>query len=192
MLFLNIPKPVNKNRLQMLKLYMMKGVIRLLIASAMLLPAVLSATACTPPQGEGFAVYLTADDIPPERMEMLSRVETAADPIIAQDDIVSYRRSTHEIVLKPDAAGRLSETLFPVHGTSFLVCVDGAPLYWGAFWPYYSSLSFDGVVIPVPVLNGDTIRIELGYPGSSFFSGEDPRDNPLVWQALTKAGKLKP
>ena len=172
---------------------MMKRVMRLLIIVVMVMPMLLSGIACTAKPAEGFAIYLTADDVPVERMPVLSHVETAAEPLISEDDIISYSRSTHEITLKPDAGRRLEEMQFPVDGTSFLVCVDKGPIYWGAFWPFYSSLSFDGVVIHMPVTSDDyTISIELGYPCSSFFRGEDPRDNPLIMRRLEDAAKLIP
>jgi hypothetical protein len=65
------------------------------------------------------------------------------------------------------------------------------PIYLGAFWPLYSSLSFDGVVIPVPLMDEPVIQITLGYPSPSFFAGEDPRSDPRILQALAQAGRLK-
>jgi hypothetical protein len=34
------------------------------------------------------------------------------------------------------------------------------------------------------------IRLELGYPSSAFYTGEDPRSNPVVIESLEQAGKL--
>jgi hypothetical protein len=42
------------------------------------------------PKGEGFAIYLTRDDIPPSQMEALSHVELADQSIIGTNDIISY------------------------------------------------------------------------------------------------------
>jgi hypothetical protein len=41
----------------------------------------------------------------------------------------------------------------------------------------YSSISFNGVVIDTTPVNKDhpIIQLQLGYPDSSFFRGEDPR-----------------
>ncbi len=167
----------------------MKHVYLLLAAIAVVLSAMLCAGCRS--DGEGFAIYLTAQDVPVERMEMLSHVDLADEPVISEDDILSYRRDTHEMVLTDAACQRLSQIQVPVSGIPFLVCVDRAPVYWGAFWPLYSSLSFDGVVVSVPLTGDDTIvRIDTGYPGPSFFTGEDPRSDPHVLQALQKAGKL--
>jgi hypothetical protein len=73
------------------------------------------------------------------------------------------------------------------------VCVDRQPIYSGAFWVAYSSLSFDGVVIDTFLATQDkpVLQIALGYPGPGFFQGEDPRSDPRIVQALKEAGKLK-
>jgi len=80
----------------------------------------------------------------------------------------------------------------PVQGKSFLVCVDKAPVYWGAFWTPVSSMSFDGVTIwkPLGTQEPKVITLELGYPSSSFYIGEDPRNNTAVIKSLEQAGKL--
>jgi hypothetical protein len=143
--------------------------------------------------GEGFAIYLTKDGIPVSQMEVLSHVEIDDAPLISGEDIVSYDWETHDILLTPEAFQRLDSMQIPTNGVSFLVCVDGSPLYWGAFWALYSSQSFGGITIMLkPSLAGEnTIRISRGYPSESFYQGEDSRSNPLIKEALEKAGKLK-
>ena len=80
----------------------------------------------------------------------------------------------------------------PVTGKSFLVCVDKSPVYWGAFWTPVSSISFDGVTIwkPPGSQESEVITLELGYPSSSYYSGEDPRNDAEVIKSLEQAGKL--
>jgi hypothetical protein len=147
---------------------------------------------CTATKGEGFAVYLTGEDIPPARMEALSHVEIAETPVISIKDIITYNAQTHEIKLTGEAFERIYNLEVPVQGRSFLVCVDKVPVYWGAFWTPISSMSFDGVTIWKPLSSQEprVITLELGYPSSSFYIGEDPRDNPVVMESLEKAGKL--
>lgn len=145
--------------------------------------------------GEGFAIYLTRDDIPPDRMEALSHVVIADRPIIGPDDIVAYNWRMHDMALTAGAWERLDDLRPPTSGTSFVACVDGQPVYWGAFWPMYSSQSFDGIVIPVcpsaSAYNFGAI-IQAGYPVPvSGATGDDPRDAPEVKAALAAAGKLK-
>jgi hypothetical protein len=143
-------------------------------------------------KSEGFAIYLTREDIPPEKMEMLSHVDIADQPTISLQDIITYNAQTHELKLTDTAFERISQLEVPVRGKSFLVCVDKAPIYWGAFWTPISSISFDGVTIWKPYSSQGPafITFELGYPSSSFYGGEDPRNNPQVLESLEKAGKL--
>jgi len=143
-------------------------------------------------KGEGFAIYLTRDDIPPEKMEMLSHVDMADQPLISIQDIITYNAQTHEIKLTDQAFERIINLEVPVRGKSFLVCVDRAPIYWGAFWTSLSSVSFDGVAICQPPGPQElkVITLEPGYPSSSFYHGEDPRNNPAILQSLEQSGKL--
>ena len=147
---------------------------------------------CNSGKDEGFAIYLTRDDIPPSQMEALSHVEISDAPIITGEDIISYNAQTHEITLTSQAFERIVGLQVPVSGKSFLVCVNKNPIYWGSFWTPISSLSFNGVPIWLPLGAQGTaiITIELGYPSSSFYDGQDPRNNPDVMASLEKDGKL--
>jgi hypothetical protein len=143
--------------------------------------------------GHGFEIYLTRDNVPPAQMDALSHVYIAETPVISGHDIVSYNWETHDIVLTAEAWQRVQEIHPTTTGASFVVCVDKAPVYGGAFWTPVSSAVFNGVIIMTPLNNlpENTITLALGYPESGFFSGEDPRSNPLIKAALEKAGKLK-
>jgi hypothetical protein len=152
----------------------------------------LTFSGCTTTKGEGFAIYLTGEDIPPAQMEALSHVEIADQPVISVKDIITYNAQTHEIKLIASAYERICNLEVPMEGKSFLVCVDKAPIYWGAFWAPISSMSFDGVTIWKPFGSQETtvIALELGYPSESFYGGEDPRNNEEVMESLEQAGKL--
>jgi hypothetical protein len=143
-------------------------------------------------EAEGFAIFLTKQDIPPAQMEALSHVDIAEEPIITISDIITYDAQEHELTLTASAFERISQLDVPVRGKSFIVCVDKGPIYWGAFWVLWSSLSFDGVTIwlPLSLEEPHVIRIELGYPSSELYTGEDPRSNPVVIESLEQAGKL--
>ena len=143
-------------------------------------------------EGEGFAIYLTQQDIPPAQMEDLNHVDIAEEPIITISDIITYGAQEHELRLTASAFERVSQLDVPTSGKSFIVCVDKQPIYWGAFWVFWSSQSFDGVTIWMPLgMEGpDVIRIQLGYPSSELHGGEDPRSNPAVMESLEQAGKL--
>ena len=154
--------------------------------------AIIISGGCTTSKGEGFSIYLTKEDIPPAQIEALSHIEIAYQPIISMVDIITYNAQTHELKLTDTAFERISQLEVPVRGKSFLVCVDKVPIYWGAFWTPLSSMSFDGVIIWKPLSSQElkVITLELGYPSSSFYSGEDPRNNAEVMKSLEQAGKL--
>jgi hypothetical protein len=160
--------------------------------TVVLICILLISSGCSATKGEGFAIYLTKEDIPPDKMEALSHVNIAEQPIISIKDVVTYNAQTHEIKLTDTAFERISQLEVPVRGKSFLVCVDKAPIYWGAFWTSISSMSFDGVTIwkPLSAQELKVITLELGYPSSSFYEGEDPRNNAEMMKSLDQAGKL--
>ena len=148
---------------------------------------------CAPSStGEGFAIYLTREDITPAQMESPSPVEPAEQSIIGIDDVISYNEQTYELKLTQSAFERISLLEVPTSGISFLVCIDKNPVYWGAFWTPFSSQSFDGITIwkPYDASEPYILSFELGYPTSSFYEGKDPRNNPLIISAFKKAGKL--
>ena len=112
------------------------------------------------------------------------------EPLVAVDDLIAYRLAEHELELTPVAFERIKNLQAPVDGLPFVVVVDGAPVYQGAFWPLYSSLSYNGIAIWLPPENEGFIQVVLGYPGPDFFNGEDSRSHPLLLAALRQAGKL--
>ena len=162
------------------------------LAGHIMVGAIIILSGCTASKGEGFAIYLTKKDIPPDQMEALSHVDIADQPIISMGDIITYNAQTHELKLTDTAFERISQLEIPVRGKSFLVCVDKGPIYWGAFWTPISSMSFDGVTIWKPLSSQDfkVITLELGYPSSSFYGGEDPRNSAEIMKSLEQAGKL--
>lgn len=147
---------------------------------------------CSAKSAEGFAIYLTKDDIPPANMEALSHIEKSPMPLLTEKELVSYDAGEHAMLLTAEGMRRLDGLDVPTRGKSFLVCVDGQPIYWGAFWTPISSMSFEGVVIMLPFTSTEDniVRISLGYPGESFYKGNDPRNDKSVIEALEKAGKL--
>jgi hypothetical protein len=167
------------------------GHIRAKLAS-LIVCIILVSGGCSASSHEGFAVYLTKEDISPAQMPALSHIGIAERPVIGMDDITEYNAKTHEITLTANAFDRISNLEVPVRGKSFVTCVDRKPIYWGAFWTPISSISFDGVTIWKPLNSQEPkiIKLDLGYPSSSFYGGEDPRNNAEVMESLEQAGKL--
>jgi len=149
---------------------------------------------CSVEKPEGFAIYLTEGDISPAQMPALSHVDIAEMPVIALNDIIEYDARKHEMQLTAAAYEDICQLDVPVSGRSFVVCVDRKPVYWGAFWTPISSLAFDGITIWQPLGRAEphVISLELGYPASSFYGGDDPRSDPEVIRSLERSGKLIP
>ncbi len=166
--------------------------------------------ACTPKQtetptpttqsssGEAFELYLVAD----EQMsgadvynQDINDLPLADAPLITTADIASYDQSFHAINLTDEAYQRIL-TVFsvgiPMSGVPFVIVSNGERIYAGAFWSMASSLSFDGIAIiePMDPVNSP-LYITTGYPGPDFYTGQDPRDDARLIQALDDAGLLK-
>jgi hypothetical protein len=142
----------------------------------------------------GFAIYLAEQAVDTAQLSKMKVESIPLEdmPIITMNDIISYEKDTHKIELTPSSYDRLIKMGVPVDGRPFVVCLDGKPVYAGAFWVMWSSLSFDGVVIMLPSLTDTmTVQLELGYPGPGFFTGKDPRNNKKIFRSLELAGKLK-
>jgi len=159
-----------------------------IVIGIILVLGILVSSICVTSEGEGFAIYLTKQDIPPAQMEALSHVKLADQPIISVEDVITYDAQTHEIKLTDEAFERISQLDVSTGGKSFIVCVDKRPIYWGAFWVPWSCTFFVGVTIWLPPILEEphVIRLEL----SGLYSGEDPRSNPVVIESLEQAGKL--
>jgi hypothetical protein len=146
------------------------------------------------PESEGeFAIYLTAPTISPAMLSQadLDALELEPEPILYTDDVIRYIEETHKILLTASALERINQLWVPTDGRVFVVCVDGERIYSGAFWTLASSLSFDGVVIAVPLVDA-SLRLQLGYPASpDLFSGEDLRSDGRILEALQRAEKLE-
>ena len=144
-------------------------------------------------EADGFAIYLAEQSVEAAQILQMDvdSIPLEDTPVITIDDIVRYEKETHSMELTPSAYERLMQMGVPVNGRPFVICLDGKPVYAGAFWVFWSSLSFDGVVIMLPALmDSTTVQIELGYPGSDFFQGKDPRNNKKIFRSLEQAGKL--
>jgi hypothetical protein len=142
---------------------------------------------------EGFAIYLTEPEIRPDKLIMQSHLGIADAALLTEADLVQYIWASHEMTLTTAGYEKLHAIKLPTSGISFVVCINKSPVYAGAFWPAYSSQSWDGVTIDPILMTPErpVVKIELGYPGSGFYQGPDPRGDERIKAALEKAGKLK-
>lgn len=122
----------------------------------------------------GFGIYLLDTD----------------EVVVSDEDIVSYKKSSHEIKLTEEGAKKIEKLSLkvPMNGTKFVIKINDRDIYRGWFWSPISSMPCSGVVIETFVRN-NTIKIETGYP-SSHFQGEDPRNDPEVLKYFQAFGKL--
>jgi len=172
----------------------------------LLLLVLLALSACQTPveeveaplEGEPFALYLLGDPQitgPDIKNYDLDQLPLAGEALLKTEYLMSYDWDNHGINLSPFAYQQLLAIFsggMPSSGVPFVVLAYEQPIYAGAFWTLLSSLSFDGVTILEPLdPAGQTLYITLGYPGADNFTGDDPRGNPRLQQALEDAGKLR-
>ena len=142
----------------------------------------------------GFALTLTPADVTPAAvlaMADLAAIPLENDPLLTGADFTSYDVTNHTFTLTPEAEARLITIGLPTSGRAFVVTVGEERIYTGAFWTPLSSLSYDGVTIMLlqgygPIAHDGIYRIELGYPGSGFFTGPDPRSDPRIIAAVSR------
>jgi hypothetical protein len=148
---------------------------------------------------DGFAVYLPTQALTASQMNQkdLSKIKLTDTPLVSQDDIISYERSTHIIHLKTSALTAVyNETLkVSTGGEVFVVCVNRQPVYWGLIWTTRLPVMppDDKVILIVyqtienaASSNSIPAFIQLTYQGNN-----DPRSNPLIFDTLAKADKLQ-
>jgi hypothetical protein len=112
-----------------------------------------------------------------------------ARPILTIDDVVSYSKESHTMMVTVPAYERFMNV--PV-GAIFVVCAKDERVYYGTVWSDLYSSSVDGVVIvkksssKLPI-----IHIQLGYPSPKFFTGTDPRSDARIMRSLQDSRKLQ-
>lgn len=142
-----------------------------------------------------FKLYLLPESVKPAELAKLDikKIKPKDKPFLSTEDIWSYLKDTHEIALNYTAGGRLKNLKVPVSGRSFIVFVGNEPIYTGAFWTGFSSVSFRGVAVDVANLKGDfpVIKLELDYPPLAPKNvGFDPRGDARIFRTFEKAGRL--
>ncbi|MDM8523266.1 serpin family protein [Desulfococcaceae bacterium HSG8] len=137
---------------------------------------------------ECFSIRLPSDTILPDDLANtdISQVKLAAEPIMSEDDIILYEEDNHVIRLTETGKQKLAEQDI---GNAFFVCVGDQPIYAGVIWSHIFSRTFDGVTL-IAESSDNTARIEIGYPTSDYFTGNDPRSDSRIMTALKECGKL--
>lgn len=142
-----------------------------------------------------FKLYLLPPDVKAAGLSRLNinKIKPFGKPFLTTKDIRFYVKDSHELMIDYTAAPRLKSLKVPVSGRPFIVFVGDQPIYTGAFWTGFSSVSFRGVAVDVSKLTGDfpNIKLDLDYPPlAPKNTGFDPRSDPRVFEVFEKAGVL--
>jgi len=125
-------------------------------------------------QEEDFGIYLREDD----------------KLVVSNEDFVSYNQTSHEIKLTKPGVGKIEALNVSVFGDPFVVKIDGEEIYNGTFMTPISSLPLaSSEAVIVTLVQNDTIRIQMGYPGTES-ADRDPRNDSRVFDFFQKTGKL--
>ena len=154
-------------------------------------PLILLAFAGSTAAGENtFSIFLPARTVSLEEVSNIdmSALKLKSNPIISDEDIISYSRSSHLIKLSAPAYDRFMNL---ESGTIFMVCVGKKPVYWGVIWNELLSAAWEGLTIVKPIKSArHEIRIQRGYPSEEYCGVKDPRSNEQIIMALKKSNKL--
>ena len=151
-------------------------------------------------------VRLTGKDTPaPPVIGSGFGIYQGQDLIISEDNIISYNVTNNEIKLNEDGLrvlrskivydeedGKLVPSLGGLYLKTFSLRIDGQEIYSGTFWSNLSSGTNSGVVLldVLGINSEDRVRLEAGYPNSSYFKGADPRNNPKIIEYLKSKNKI--
>lgn len=112
--------------------------------------------------------------------------------IVVYSEIIGYDSTEHVFQLKDNAGARIRDIDYPVNPTQFAIAVEGEIIYIANFIPGYSSMSCDHCITIDPYSYSNNYKVMLGYPGaSSFFSGNDPRNDIRIIERFKEDNKLK-
>jgi len=140
---------------------------------------------------EQVAVYVLAAYQPvANRCEVnATTARLSGQPLIGNNDIISYEPATARFTLQPGAFARIKALN---DQTAFAVTVDQKTVYYGFFKPAYSSSSCDHSITMCIFYQGSVITMNLGYPGVVAASQvTDERNSATLLAVLSKQGKTR-
>ena len=96
-----------------------------------------------------------------------SSVITEASAFLEFQDLLSYHPNEYYFTISEDAINKIGNMDYSVHGIPFGIIVNNELIYTGYFWPSYSSMSCDWIVIdPISLFNDNKLKVNLGYASS--------------------------
>ena len=125
---------------------------------------------------EKFGIYLTKNN----------------ELVISDDEIVWYNKSSHEIKLTEEGVKKIQalKVVDVTYGEPFVLKIGDQEIYNGSFWTPISSVSYQGIAIETYFYTSEnTIKLQNGYP-AGWLQGEDPRNDPRIFDHFQELGKL--
>lgn len=113
-------------------------------------------------------------------------------PLISYDDFISYNSQKYCFIISEEANAAIDSLEHSVVGLAFAVTAGKELIYTGYFWPAYSSLSCNWVIID-PIMKDlyNGLKVELGYPGENL---DDPipdrRNDSRILDIFRRDNKL--
>jgi len=121
-----------------------------------------------------------------------STVITNNEALIKYSDIKSYEPETYMFVISEESKNYISNLEQAIDGLAFALKANGNVIYTGYFFPSYSSMICDWVVIdPIGIEYHNELKVKLGYPRlSEEMTIPDNRNNELILAILKRDNKL--
>ncbi len=119
-------------------------------------------------------------------------VITEATPFLEFQDLLSYHPDEYSFTISENAINKIDNMDHSVHGVAFGIVVNNELIYTGWFWPSYSSMSCDWIVIdPLTLWNDNILKVNLGYaPSIPSIEIPDRRNDPLLLSVFRVNKKL--
>lgn len=110
--------------------------------------------------------------------------------IVEYKEILGYDSTEYVFILSEEAGERIRKVQYPVSPTPFAIALDGEVIYIANFIPGYSSMSCETCITMEPYSADNKFRMVLGYPGSDYFTGPDPRNDTRLITRFNNDSKL--
>lgn len=145
-----------------------------------------------------FSIHCKKENLNPDLNGVtFSKVQSITPPykitsnIVDYKDIIAYDSTEHIFFLSDFAKDKIYQVKYPVTPTPFALALDGKVIYIANFIPGYSSMSCETCITIEPYSADNEFMVNLGYPGSNYFSGPDPRNDSKLITRLKTDNKLK-
>ena len=122
-----------------------------------------------------------------------STVVTKDEPLVRYEDFISYDPVQYVFEITDDAKAAIQDLQHSSFGIAFAIRANNELIYTGYFWPGYSSLGCNWVVIdPLWLWRGNELEVKIGYPGP-FNPSEipDKRNDQRILNIFKRDHKLE-